>query len=363
MPRRPPPPSRPIVKPALRLLWRDHTTVQLGIDPRHALVLTGADGTAAGLLALLDGTRDHAAVIADAAQRGIDRATAEMTLDLLAGAGALDEAGADTSPVAGLSRVRRDRLAPDLASLSLLHPAPARALAVLGRRRAAAVTVVGAARVGAPTAALLAAAGVGRVSVHDRATARAADAALGGLAAGDAGLPRAQALAERLRPAEIDVDPSPGGGPGGRPALVVLAPAGPLDQAGIDDLVRQDVTHLVVRLRETTGIVGPLVVPGRTSCLRCADLHRADRDASWPTVAAQLATPRRGGVEPCDTVLAAAVAAQAAQQALTYLERGPDDSLPASADGTLELALPDWRWRRRSWAPHPGCGCGWPAAG
>jgi hypothetical protein len=30
---------------------------------------------------------------------------------------------------------------------------------------------------------------------------------------------------------------------------------------------------------------------------------------------------------------------------------------PATLGGTLELALPGWRWRRRSWPAHPDCGC------
>jgi hypothetical protein len=50
------------------------------------------------------------------------------------------------------------------------------------------------------------------------------------------------------------------------------------------------------------------------------------------------------------------VAAQAAQQSLALIDGA---GLPAAVGGTLELALPDWRWRRRSWQLHPACGCGW----
>jgi hypothetical protein len=31
-------------------------------------------------------------------------------------------------------------------------------------------------------------------------------------------------------------------------------------------------------------------------------------------------------------------------------------------NGTLELVLPGWQWRRRTWRPQPQCGCqhqGW----
>jgi hypothetical protein len=105
---------------------------------------------------------------------------------------------------------------------------------------------------------------------------------------------------------------------------------------------------------EAIGIVGPLVVPGKTACLRCLDHIRASRDPAWPLILAQI-SGRRPEPAACDAVLAAAVAAQTAAQALTAIDRGPFAS--AAANGTLELVLPDWRWRRRTWPQHPACLC------
>ena len=68
--------------------------------------------------------------------------------------------------------------------------------------------------------------------------------------------------------------------------------------------------HLPVRVRDGAGLVGPLVVPGVTSCLRCADLHRSDRDAAWPAVAAQL----RDTVGSADRATVLATAALALNQ-------------------------------------------------
>ena len=51
--------------------------------------------------------------------------------------------------------------------------------------------------------------------------------------------------------------------------------------------------------------------------------------------------------------MATVVAGVAALQALAFLDGGD----PAVLDGTLELRLPDWRLRRRSWPPHPDCDC------
>ncbi len=70
--------------------------------------------------------------------------------------------------------------------------------------------------------------------------------------------------------------------------LVVLSDNLVADPRMLRDLHAQRVAHLAVRVRDGTGLVGPLVIPGVTSCLGCADLHRRDRDAAWPAVAAQL---------------------------------------------------------------------------
>jgi len=101
--------------------------------------------------------------------------------------------------------------------------------------------------------------------------------------------------------------------------------------------------------------VGPLVLPGRSACLRCLDLTRAERDPAWPLILAQLAGHAGADPAACDAVLATMVAAQATAQALAFIDRGP--AAVAVISGTLELVLPDWQWRRRTWQPHRECGC------
>jgi hypothetical protein len=50
------------------------------------------------------------------------------------------------------------------------------------------------------------------------------------------------------------------------------------------------------------------------------------------------------------------VAAQAAAQALAFIDR--PGAPGAVLNGTLELVLPAWQWRRRTWQPHRDCACG-----
>lgn len=339
------PPRRAALPTGLRRLWRDRETLQLGRS--GALVLAGVDEPLRYALGLLDGTRDGDQLRAEAARGGCPPERTRELVEVLAAAGLLEDAAEGAPALAALSREDRERRAPDLGALSLLsggRPGPA-----LARRAEASVLVSGAGRVGAPLAAALATAGVGTVDVVDDGTARAGDAAVGGLWPADAGRQRGEAARERLRATA----PSAGGGPCPTPDLVVLAPVGPLSEVVPADLVRRGVPHLLAEVRERTGVVGPLVLPGRSACLRCLDLTRTDLDPAWPALAAQLSVPARAA-PPCDGVLALAVAAAAAQQVLTALDQL---SAAASVDGTLELELPDWRWRRRSWPAHPACDC------
>ena len=342
-------PLRPMLNPALRRVWRDPGTVQFGLDPARAVVIGGLDAPRARLVEALDGTRDRAGVHAVAAQLGVPRPDAVALLDLLAGAGVLIDGAADTGALAALDLVERDRVAPDLASLSLLHPDGGPA--ALARRRAAAVGVRGAGRVGAIVATLLAAAGTGRVVPDDSDRVRAGDLGIAGPPIASVGRRRDASLRASIaaqfpqtRTATLR----------GRRALDAVVVAGParLQHGHGDDLVRDGVPHLYVDVRETTGILGPFVLPGRTACLQCQVLQRTDRDPGWLHLQAMAPGPP----PPCDTVLATLVAAQACLHLLTFLDSG-GELLPPSADGTLETALPHGPTRRRTWRPHPACGC------
>ena len=111
--------------------------------------------------------------------------------------------------------------------------------------------------------------------------------------------------------------------------------------------------YLLAAVRETRGIIGPMVMPGVTSCPRCQDLTRAERDPAWPLMAAQLSVGRPGVVPACDVVLATLVAAIAAGQVHDHLAGRPVSTLGA----TLEIPLPEWKLHRRPWRIHHACGC------
>ncbi|WP_433605971.1 hypothetical protein [Prescottella agglutinans] len=120
----------------------------------------------------------------------------------------------------------------------------------------------------------------------------------------------------------------------------------------VDALFTAGTPHLQVRLRDGRGVVGPLVLPGRTSCLRCADLTRCAADDEWPHVAAQL-LGRVGHAGPATIMATAAVALGQLEKVLSGVAR----PAPASLDATLELDLDTHRLAVRPWPRNPRCGC------
>jgi bacteriocin biosynthesis cyclodehydratase domain-containing protein len=345
---------RPLLLPALRRLWRDRSTLQLGLDPARAVLVCDMPPTAPALLDRLDGTSDLEQVLTAARDDGLDRAAAAHLIGVLVRAGAVVDAAASTPFAPALDAGARHRLGADAASLSLLGRD---AGGILARRHRCMVAVHGSARLAVPLASTLAAAGVGRVHVAGRDTVEQRDVAPGGFSVDEVSQPRPAAAAVALHRVAPQVDPRPL--PPRRGAdLAVLAGWAAVDTELVDRLFRAGTAHLVVALRDTTGVVGPLVSPGRSSCLRCADLHRRDRDPAWPAVAGQLRPAHRGHVEAHDTALAATMAGLAALQALAHLD---GTGAVQIVDGTIELALPECRVRRRSWPPHPDCGCRDPA--
>ena len=151
---------RPALKPGLLPVWRNRDTVQIGIDPRRAVALTGMRG-ADVLLRLLDGSRDRAQVLAAASDLGMDAATADQVLSLLAAAGALSDLPAGRYGT--LSTGARARLAPELATAALARGDADGGARTLARRQAACVRVHGASRPGLWIAGMLSAAGIGLV--------------------------------------------------------------------------------------------------------------------------------------------------------------------------------------------------------
>jgi bacteriocin biosynthesis cyclodehydratase domain-containing protein len=327
--------------PATRLLWRSPDSVQLqlggALDGEGVIV----DGLPAPVLARIASPvppQQPAPPVAEPVR---------AALTALADAGFLWPRGSGADPDPRLAPPH-PRLAGQLTSLAPRHRDAA--AQVLAARRYAAVQVTGRSRLVPHLAAVLAAAGVGNVHCAVDGPARLHHVQPGGVTTADEGAPLAVAAEAAVRRAAPDADTRPPDA--GRPDLTIVAVESPIPDERLDALHAAGAPYLAVRLGVDCGVVGPLVLPGRSSCLRCAELHRGDRDPAWSALAVQLALDGRHG-PAADVAVATIVAGVAAQQALAFV----DGEATATLDGTLELRLPDWRLRRRSWSVHPGCSC------
>jgi len=368
---------RPALLPHLHRFWRDPRTVQLGFDPAHAVVIEFAEPRHTRMLDLLDGRRTERELLDTCQQRlELDRETTRAVLKALITARLVINAPALLP--AELTAAAQERLIPEAVALARQPETTDSPAQTLRRRAAARVLVAGTGQLVGPIAIALVSAGVGHVdpAVNRPPLQAPATRTAGGPAAGRVGVsepgefdppePDRPALAsvgtraarvaaetgqitatiERLAPG-TDLSPV-------RPAraTLVIRVGAPIPTALVTRSGRSSrVTVLTVSTRDAAVVIGPLVRPSQSPCGGCLDLHRQDRDPAWPILAAQLAAGTTG-TETCTVTTVLAGAACAVDEALAFLDGRP----VRTAGATLEITRPG-QARRRSWPPHPRCGC------
>jgi bacteriocin biosynthesis cyclodehydratase domain-containing protein len=141
----------------------------------------------------------------------------------------------------------------------------------------------------------------------------------------------------------------------GPPDLVVFTDLLTVDPDHRQGLHQEKIAHLVVRLADGQGLIGPLVLPGRSSCLSCAELHLGDGDADWSIIARQ-GRELVGGANPATL---RACAGFGVGQAVAFIEAlaTPTDP-PTCVDGLLTLDAEAGTLHREHWPPHGSCECG-----
>lgn len=286
-------------------LWRDATTIQLGDD----VVIDRVDAPTLTWLRSLDGLRTAQQV---ARELPIDVTQARRLLRALLAAGAIDDAACTPASARWAGREHRDALAAHMDALVAVHHDSHLAATLVERRQRHRVAILGTGTLRDEVAAALDAAGVQEVATVEKAH------------------------------------------------VIVLANAHHPDVPAHFDHDAMDLPHLHVGAFGERATVGPFVVPGVTSCLRCAHLHRRDADPAWPLLAVQWsqAIVAMGG-PLVDPLLARAAGVQAA-----ILVRARSDA-PEHPDRwagrAVDLRLPELLPTTQSRPPHPLCGCLWTA--
>lgn len=136
--------------------------------------------------------------------------------------------------------------------------------------------------------------------------------------------------------------------------LVVVMSTGEPARDALEEAVRCRVRHLLVRVEESRALVGPLVTPGVTPCLRCHDLHRSTWDPGWAALVPQFGRRSTAHNPPAlGAVLPLLVAGEIAEIVLTVA----DD--PAGHPALDVTCLGPGIADRRTWAAgfHHQCSC------
>lgn len=295
---------RPRLRPEVPLMWRTATSVQIGDD----VIVERVDRSLVAWMTSLDGSRTpddiaDALTIPDHEARRLVRA--------LLAAGAIEDLGRIPASLRWATAEDRDEARARLSAVMCTHRDPFLSHAIADRRGAARMAIVG-----------------------------------------DG--PLTESLRDSLRAAGLVVDDM-------GTTLTVLANALHPDVPAHFDNPAQDRPHLHVGVFGARAVVGPLVVPGRTGCLRCAHLHRRDADPAWPLVSVQWSQAVRALQPiPTDPLLVRIAAASAALLARLMVDH-PDD--PECWSGyAIEHTLPFAEPVRLGRPPHPLCGCGWAEA-
>ncbi|MBM9467304.1 hypothetical protein [Nakamurella leprariae] len=312
---------------------RGDGSLQIGTEPPRCLVLHHPPRDAPAVFARLAGrdTDRPASVAPSGFATAIDLGPWWPVLDDLLDAGLLVATDEPVpAPPADGPWVPAERTA--LAH----HHGTGDADRALQARADAVVAIHGTGSLAGGIAALLAAAGIGRVH---RGAAGVGDPVVPELSVDRPETTRgAEALRSHAPAARLAA------------SITVLAAHPPVDPAETAVLTWRALPHLVVQVSPTSAVVGPLVLPGRTSCLACTHRHRSDRDPAWPA----LWQAARRAARPAPALVVQAAATLAAREVLVLVD---NLDRPVTLDGTLEWTLRDLAPRRRSWTPHPECGC------
>lgn len=288
---------RPVLRPGLQIMRRDARTYQLGHEWPGVGALLDTSVVRA-VLAAVDGYRELTGVIDAATDAVGDHQAVRTTVEGLLRAGVLVDQADTKRPV--------EVAEPAWNSYWLLAGPGRTAQDVHSARHAVTVAVQGVGSVAERTAALLV----------------------------DAQLTTCD------DPADADA--------------LVVASDWPPDRSTADAAMHSGLPHLWAYVCDLVGVVGPLVEPGRSACLRCVDAARREIDPSWPTVV-ESASRRRLAVPACDRSLAGVVAALAVQQMALWAS----GERPETLRSVLEIPHGIGSIRSLGHEPHPHCGCGW----
>lgn len=293
--------ARPRVRDDVPVMWRAQSTIQIGDD----VVVDRVSRSDVAWISSLDGSCTPQQIVESLT---IPEAQAARLVRALRAATALDDAALIPALLRWIAQPERDVAAGRHAAALRTYREPEAAVAATSARARTRVGIAGSGPLRAEVSEALLRAGLAQDDAH--------------------------------------------------PGVVILVGAGHPDAPIAIGSETPSRPHLAVAAYGHRATVGPLVVPGRTCCLMCMQMHRRDADPAWPLVAVQWTQAlARLPVPVHDPLLLRLAAAHAALMVRTWID------LPHEPDRWLghvvDVTLPDGLARHRVAPAHPLCACRW----
>lgn len=297
---------RPALRPGTTVLRRDRTHLQLGTTPGRGYVLRDRPGLVE-LLRILDGVRDLTAITELVAAE-----IPQLTGDPVAVIAELHAAHLLVDASCWPGR-RDDALAAEARHLSAQGWSADEVGRRLDRRRSALVEIL-------------------------------ADDGTAALAAAVRDLLVASGVRAHLEPVD-------------EPTFVIVTATSAGARTTLEIIAENLLPHLVVQAEQDGVEVGPLVVPGTTACVGCADLQRADWDPYWLALLAQVDRPLARAAECGAAAMSAVTAHAAAIEAVTQVLGHLDRTRPVEGTEVVLVGPGPGEIERHGVEPHTRCSC------
>ena len=310
------PHARPRYRSACPLLWRTDGFAQIGEGRRH--IVTPLDQPLASWLLSLNGLHTMTHINDQLTVLGLDRARAHQLLRSAAHAGAIDDSSQLPASWRYVDPTTRAATEPDLAAALLTFGDPHLANALIDQRHRTHVLLT------APT--------------NQRPHPLLRDCVEQAISSAG--------LSFTSDPIAAD--------------LTVILGSHPVigSEVASVEVALPSSAHLFVASYGDRAMAGPMVIPGQTSCLRCAYLHTRDADPQWPHVSLQLTRAiTKVKTTPIDRLLTSLIAGYVGKLARAWTDRNLTHTQWKNL--SYELRLPECEVQVEPRPPHPLCQCQW----
>jgi hypothetical protein len=340
--------TNPKLAPGVRLYERSPVEIQIGINPRSAIVVDKKVGET--IRRLLTGAHSVSDVCNQLALEGHDLQSSENFINTLIELGLVEP-----GPIS--ATYDQQNPVSEIQRLNLLRETNGD-LDLINQRIGCEISIRGASRLGMTVCLLLASAGYPNITVHDSTLVSESDLTPWGASRLDLGVRRdtvAKTLVERMiRGASAHKNSLRFRA---NRKIEILLPDQRADFPWIsatsaDQLVATDTPHLFATTSSNLSVISSIIQPGETPCLRCLHLHQCDQDPGWPLIDLQVS--RNPVIDSANISLILKTAVE-----VVHIVSGWVDSADIKSSHVIRLGNALNSLETYPTFFHPSCGCRW----